>query len=379
MARSLAAREPLVLGIDTSCDDTSVSLVGMDGGCVVQNLVSSQDHSQYGGVHPTFAARAHREALPGLLSKAAGLVPAGHHVGAVAVTVGPGLDPCLWAGVRAARVLGASLGVPVVPVNHLDAHVLTGRLASRSLAFPFLALLVSGGHTLLAVARGPSLFEELGATRDDSLGEALDKVARMLGVADGGKGLELAARASSADRRRVTPSLPVPLRGSEARDFSFSGLKSHISRALARQQQSSSSSSPSVGDWSAAVQHAAFSHIVDRTKMAMAATGTTMPLVVCGGVASNSTLRSGLQAALPRTTVIAPPLSLCTDNAAMVAWAAIEQGMRGVPVDSLWASPRLGLGKGLAEPTQKDRERERERERGELFEGIKWDFPVKKR
>ena len=322
-----------VLGIETSCDDTGLAVVSSDGVVHAATLASQWSvHAPHGGIVPRLAARAHEEHFDRLLAHTLSSRPP--RVDAVAVTAGPGLAPCLRVGVRKAQDLAARWKVPLVPINHLEAHVLVARLSTSppALAFPFLSLVVSGGHTMLALVRGIGTFERLGTTLDDAVGEAFDKVARLLGLgygaAGGGAALEVLARDGDA---QAIP-FPVPLQRSARRragcDFSFSGLKTAVKYATDTMDLDDRQTAANVA---ASFQRVAVAHLVQRVGMAAdrcKARGMAVPrLVVCGGVARNGYLRRELSrwADAAGMDAVFPAPELCTDNGIMVAWAGVER------------------------------------------------------
>ena len=336
-----------VLGIETSCDDTGVAVVRCDGTILGESIASQAElHEEWGGVMPGIARDAHAEALNRTIAEAldrAGLQSVAD-VDAVAVTVGPGLEICLRVGTEAAKALALEHEKPFVAVHHLEAHVLMARLACQPEPppFPFLTLLVSGGHCQLLYSKGVGDHLVIGSTLDDALGEAYDKVARLLGLPIGGGGgpaLEALAREGAPD---AVP-LPVPMQRKKSYDFSFAGLKTAVRLAVQRAPDEVRETRAFRAGVASSFQHAAISHLEQRIKYAMrlcaeeaAEAGDTPPstLVVSGGVASNAELRRRLQllcdatpAPAPGGTpweLLVPPPRLCTDNGVMVAWAACE-------------------------------------------------------
>lgn len=332
-------RELTVLGIETSCDETAAAVVrgrAPGPGAILSNIVFSQldAHRPYGGVVPEIAARAHVERLDGIVEEA--LDQAGVGLGdldAVAATAGPGLIGGVMVGLTTAKALALAGGKPLVAVNHLEAHALTARL-TEGCAFPFLLLLISGGHCQLLGVEGVGRFRRYGSTIDDAVGEAFDKTAKLLGLPyPGGPSVEAAARAGNPRRY----ALPRPMLGREGADFSFSGLKTAV-----RQIES-----PVPADAAASFQAAVIDILVDRSKAAMAMFRRDFPstehpaFVLAGGVASNAAIRLALTALAERQGFVKkiPPPRLCTDNAAMVAWAGVERGQLGL-FDGLGTSPR---------------------------------------
>jgi N6-L-threonylcarbamoyladenine synthase len=318
-----------VLGIETSCDETAVAVVtGGAGRPVIRaNLVQSQlaEHAPYGGVVPEIAARAHLDHLDRLIRAALAEAELGFgDLDGVAAAAGPGLIGGLIVGTMAAKGIAWAAKKPFVAVNHLEAHALTARL-SDEVAFPYLVLLVSGGHSQLLVCAGVGTYRQLGTTLDDAAGEAFDKSAKLLGLPQpGGPAIEQAARGGNARRF----SLPRPLKGREGCDFSFSGLKTAIRERIA----AADPADPGVtADLAAAIELAICDSLVDRTAHAVRwfrrhhPQGTS--LVAAGGVAANARLRACLAALAEdaRLGFVAPPPALCTDNGAMIAWAGIER------------------------------------------------------
>jgi N6-L-threonylcarbamoyladenine synthase len=305
----------LVLGIESSCDETAVALVTSERRILVHKLAGQESaHRPYGGVVPEIAARAHVEILPGLIEQA--LAEAEVSVGqidAIAATAGPGLVGGVMVGLVAAKGLAFAAGRPLVAVNHLEGHALSPMLSQPDLAFPYLLLLVSGGHCQLLAVAGLGRYRRLATTIDDAAGEAFDKTAKRLGLGfPGGPAVERAAQAGDP---RAVP-LPRPLAGSDEPHFSFAGLKSAVLRAH-------ESGRHSVEDIAASFQQAVVDCLVDRTARALERVPEATALVVAGGVAANGRIRSALMALAARHDLpfVAPPLWLCTDNAAMIAWA----------------------------------------------------------
>lgn len=321
-----------VLGIETSCDDTAAALVRSDRSVLAECVASQYAvHAPYGGVVPNLAMRAHKENLGPVIGR---VMEKGHSFDAVAVTVGPGLTPCLWQGLNEARRLATEAEVPLVAVNHLEAHVLVSRLSHDQLEFPFLALLVSGGHTQLLLCSGVGQYKQLGTTLDDAVGEAFDKTARLLGIestptAHAGRMLELAAK--TGDAKKAPFSIPMQRR-KETMDFSYSGLKSQVARRV--EKMMGELQAADVADIAAAFQFAAAKHLCNQTEKAMAETNVKT-LVVGGGVACNEEIQTMLRNAADRhgVQVLAPPPQHCTDNGVMVAWAGVERLQEGLVSD----------------------------------------------
>ncbi len=309
----------LVLGIESSCDVTAAALVDGTGRIVAQHIASQDEaHAPYGGVVPEIAARAHAERLGPMI--AAVLDEAGIHLrqcDAIAATAGPGLIGGVMVGLVSAKALAMAAEVPLIAINHLEGHVLSARLADPALRFPYALLLVSGGHCQILRVDGVGRYRRLATTIDDALGEAFDKTAKILGLGfPGGPAVERLAAEGRAD---AVP-LPRPLAGSREPHFSFAGLKSAVLRA----HESGQYAAP---DIAASFQQAAIDCLLDRLGVAFARMDDVPALVVAGGVAANKAVRAALEgfAAQRGLAFSAPPPQLCTDNAAMIAWAGIER------------------------------------------------------
>src|SRR5262245_41819924 len=335
---------PLILGIETSCDETAAAIV--DGGRhILAEQVLSQlaEHRPYGGVVPEIAARSHLDHLDRLIAEimqAAGLKFAA--LDAVAATGGPGLIGGVIVGVMTGKAIAAVHNKPFIAVNHLDGHALTARLTD-DIPFPYLLLLVSGGHCQLLIVEDVGRYRRLGTTVDDAAGEAFDKGAKLLGLGfPGGPAVEQAA--SGANPRRFD--LPRPMVGREGCDFSFSGLKTALRHRVAEAADKSGAlGERDRSDLAAALQAAIADCLADRTRNAIALAGAQYPqvntLVVAGGVAANGAIRDSLNTLCAKTglRLIAPPPRLCTDNAAMIAWAGVERFRRGL-TDGFDFAPR---------------------------------------
>jgi N6-L-threonylcarbamoyladenine synthase len=327
----------LVLGIESSCDETAVALVRSDRLILAERIASQEaEHRPFGGVVPELAARAHAERLAPMVGDV--LAEAGvalDAVDAVAATAGPGLIGGVMVGLVTGQALAFSAGKPLYPINHLEGHVLSARLVEPGLRFPWLVLLISGGHCQLIAVEAIGRYRRLATTIDDAVGEAFDKVAKMLGLGfPGGPAVERAA--AGGDPAAVA--LPRPLVGSAEPHFSFAGLKTAVLRAC-------ESGRHSTADLAASFTAAVTDCLADRTRRALARTPDATALVVAGGVAANRAVRAALQreAARARLAFIAPPPQLCTDNAAMIAWAAIERIGAGLPPGEAIARPRWPL------------------------------------
>lgn len=332
----------IVLGIESSCDETAAALVDSERRVIAQHIASQDDaHRPYGGVVPEIAARAHAERVTPLV--AATLADAGMtlaDVDAIAATAGPGLIGGVMVGLVSAKALAMASGKPLIAVNHLEGHALSPRLADPALQFPYLLLLVSGGHCQLLLVQGVGQYRRLGTTIDDALGEAFDKTAKILGLGfPGGPAVERMAR--EGDARKVP--LPRPLLGSSEPHFSFAGLKSAVLRA---KEALSGAAQGAYGDAdiAASFQQAAIDCVIDRTRKALQASSAPTALVVAGGVAANQAVRGALEALAAEFSLpfVAPPLALCTDNAAMIAWAGVERLGQSDPLDFA-ARPRWPL------------------------------------
>ena len=330
-----------ILGIETSCDETAAAVVE-DGTRILSSVISSQVelHSRYGGIVPEVASRQHLLSITPIVEKAladAAVTPG--DLSAIAVTNGPGLAGSLLVGVNLAKALALAWNLPLVGVNHLEAHIYANWLGPDKPAFPFVSLIVSGGHTELVLLKGHGELTRLGRTRDDAAGEAFDKVARALGLGyPGGPVIEKVARGIAPTRR-----LPRPwLRGSD--DFSFSGLKTAVVR-LAEELKIPASSQPTqpVLDLAAGFQQAVVDVLVAKTVAAAGKHGVNR-ILLAGGVAANSLLRETFLKRSP-IPVLIPATVLCTDNAAMVASCGYFRLLQGkVAGWNLDVVPGLSLG-----------------------------------
>lgn len=320
-----------ILGIETSCDETAAAIVARDAegrGAILSNVVRSQleEHAEFGGVVPELAARAHVTHLAPIIAQAArdaGM--ALDEVDAVAATAGPGLIGGVLVGLTTAKALAAALDKPLIAVNHLEAHALTARLTDN-VAFPYLMLLVSGGHSQFVLVRGVGDYERWGSTIDDALGEAFDKVAKLLDIGQpGGPMVEKLALAGDPRRFRF----PRPLLKEDRLDFSFSGLKTAVRLAA---EEIAPVSAQDIADICAGFQAAVTEVVTQRAgkairRFAQILPGQPIRLVVAGGVAANKAIGAGLrrEAETAGAELIVPPPALCTDNGAMVAWAGAER------------------------------------------------------
>ena len=328
----------IILGLESSCDETAAAIVDSDRRIWAHRLAGQDaEHAPFGGVVPEIAARAHVEVLTPLV--AAALDDAGiglDRIDAVAATAGPGLIGGVMVGLVTGKALSMAAGKPLIAVNHLEGHALSPRLVRPDLEFPYLLLLVSGGHCQLLKVAGVGRYTRLATTIDDAAGEAFDKTAKLLRLGfPGGPAVERAA--VSGDAAAVP--LPRPLVGGPEPHFSFAGLKSAVMRAANSGEHSST-------DIAASFQRAVIDCLVDRSARQLAVHKDVTAFVVAGGVAANQSVRAALAALADdhRLRFIAPPGWLCTDNAAIIAWAGAERHALGLadPLD-VAARPRWPL------------------------------------
>ncbi|MEX0341322.1 MAG: tRNA (adenosine(37)-N6)-threonylcarbamoyltransferase complex transferase subunit TsaD [Erythrobacter sp.] len=326
----------LVLGIESSCDETAVALVDSQRRIVAQRIASQDaEHAPFGGVVPEIAARAHAERLAPMIEGV--LADAGVALtdcDAIAATAGPGLIGGVMVGLVSAKALAMATDTPLIAINHLEGHALSPRLADDRIEFPYALLLVSGGHCQILRVDGVGQYRRLATTIDDALGEAFDKTAKILGLGfPGGPAVERTALEGDAS---AVP-LPRPMVGSGEPHFSFAGLKSAVLRAH-------ESGKYAVADIAASFQQAAVDCVTDRLRIALVGMDDVQTLVVAGGVAANMVVRTALEqlAADHAMRFAAPPPKLCTDNAAMIAWAGIERLGQNDPLD-ISARPRWPL------------------------------------
>jgi N6-L-threonylcarbamoyladenine synthase len=346
-----------VLGLETSCDETAASVVRLTGGRaeVLSSVVHSQidDHAAYGGVVPEIAARSHVEMIAEVTRRAMAEADMGYDgLDGIAATAGPGLVGGVMVGLSFGKAAALARGLPLVAVNHLEGHAVSARLGAE-VAYPFLLLLVSGGHCQLLEVRGVGDMSRIGATIDDAAGEAFDKIAKALGLGyPGGPALERLAM--QGDGSKID--LPRALLGRKDCDFSFSGLKTaafRIAQTCETEQDKA--------DLADAVQTAIARQLSDRSERALAAYAETHDhklFVVAGGVAANRTIRATLQATAAKHgfDFLAPPMAYCTDNAAMIALAGAERLALGLTSDiDVVARPRWPLdeARALADPSHK--------------------------
>ncbi|MEZ0169049.1 tRNA (adenosine(37)-N6)-threonylcarbamoyltransferase complex transferase subunit TsaD [Microvirga sp. TS319] len=333
-----------ILGIETTCDETAAAVVGVgfDGrGEILSSEVLSQiaEHAAYGGVVPEIAARAHVEVLDRLIARA--LKAAGctiKQIDGIAVAAGPGLIGGVLVGLTTAKAIALVTRKPLMAVNHLEAHALTARLTD-GIGFPYLLLLASGGHTQLVAVKGVGDYVRIGTTIDDAIGEAFDKVAKMLGLAyPGGPQVEREAAKGNPERF----ALPRPMQGRAEPNFSLSGLKTAV---RIEAEKIAPLTQTDIADLCASFQAAIVDVVVDRTRVGLRRfreiAGAPKALVVAGGVAANQAMRQALQRLAVETglKLVAPPLALCGDNAAMIAWAGLERMRLGL-IDDIDAPAR---------------------------------------
>lgn len=329
----------IILGIETSCDESAAALIKDDRTILAHKLLSQEkEHQPFGGVVPEIAARAHVEAIMPLVEAAfAEADMTLDDVDAIAATAGPGLIGGVMVGLVTGKALAMAAQKPLIAVNHLEGHALSARLADPEVGYPYMLLLVSGGHCQILRVNGVDDYQRLATTIDDAAGEAFDKTAKILGLGyPGGPALEKLALSGDAD----TVPLPRPLKGSKEPHFSFAGLKSAVLRAWESDQYDAA-------DLAASFQQAVVDCLTDRLDKALREHLTDddgkaiCHLVVAGGVAANKAIRSALeaQAAQYGLKFSAPPLWLCTDNAAMIGWAGVERFQAGL-VDDLTVAAR---------------------------------------
>lgn len=334
----------IVLGIETTCDETAAAVVerSEDGrGKILSNIVLSQasEHAAFGGVVPEIAARAHVEALDLIIAKAMGEAERSFdEIDGVAAAAGPGLIGGVIVGLTTAKAIALVKNKPLIAVNHLEAHALTARLTDAT-PFPYCLFLASGGHTQIVAVRGIGDYVRLGTTMDDAIGEAFDKTAKLLGLGYPG-GPQVEKEATRGDGNRFA--LPRPMHGRKDADFSLSGLKTALRLEA---EKIAPLSDQDVADLCASFQQAVVDVVLDRLRaglrMFRATYGAPSALVAAGGVAANQAIRKVLHrlAFEVGTVLVAPPLELCTDNGAMIAWAGAERLALGL-TDTLDVAPR---------------------------------------
>ena len=343
----------LILGIETSCDETAAAIVSDKREILVDRVLSqTEEHRPYGGVVPEIAARSHLDHIDRLIAEAleqTGLTFA--DIDAIAATCGPGLIGGVMVGATMGKAIALAAHKPFLASNHLEGHALTPRL-THDIPFPYLLLLASGGHAQILAVIGVGQYRRLGTTIDDAMGEAFDKVAKMVGLGHPG-GPQVERAAQSGDPRRFA--FPRPLKGRPGCDFSFSGLKNAVRLAVESLPKPLSESD--VADICASFQQAVTDSVAERTRNAIIQFKQSWPqghhLVVAGGVAANTKLRETLNTLAQQNGLefLAPPLNLCTDNGAMIAWAGIERFRLGLS-DGLDFAPRP---RWPLDPTQTNR------------------------
>jgi N6-L-threonylcarbamoyladenine synthase len=333
----------IVLGIESSCDETAAAVV-RDDRRILANVLAQQvaEHAPFGGVVPEIAARAHLDRMDKVVAQAmaqSNIAPGA--IDAIAATGGPGLIGGVIVGVMTAKALALAWEKPFVAVNHLEGHALSARL-SDDVAFPYLLLLVSGGHCQLLIVEGVGRYRRLGSTIDDAAGEAFDKAAKLLDLGfPGGPAIQRWASRSE----QPFADLPRPMKGRKEPDFSFSGLKTALRLAVEAREAAALLDDEARSDFAAGFEMAVCECLCDRTVRAIELARDMRPdlsaLVAAGGVAANARLRRSLQdlARQAGLALVVPPVELCTDNAAMIAWAGIER-LRLGQTDGLDFSPR---------------------------------------
>lgn len=335
-----------VLGIESSCDETGVAVYCRQRGLLSEQLYSQVDlHARYGGVVPELAARDHAQRLPALVQAALEQAHCGpDEIDAVAYTAGPGLVGALLAGAACAAGLASAWDKPLLAVHHMEAHLLAPFMGAAEIPFPFVALLVSGGHTLLVHCRGLGDYQVLGRSLDDAVGEAFDKCASLLGLPYPG-GAALARLAEEAEAPLEGLDLPRPMSRARSLDFSFSGLKTAFGLAVEKHPQAAPAA------LARAFEEAAVETLVRKCLWALEEAGCSR-LIIGGGVAANRRLRASLQQGMQAQgwTLDCPPLALCTDNGAMIAHLAACRGLAltvppaSVPVQARWSLEDLRHG-----------------------------------
>ncbi len=331
----------IVLGIETSCDETAVALI-RDDKTILANLVLSQleEHREFGGVVPEIAARAHMDHLDTLIAAAMADAKIGFRdLSGVAATCGPGLIGGVMVGMMEAKAIAAAHNLPFVAVNHLEAHALTPRL-TNNLEFPYLLLLVSGGHTQILVAEDVGIYKRWGTTIDDALGECFDKAAKLMGLPHpGGPHVEKAAMQCVDHAEAITRfPLPSPMKGRDGCDFSFSGLKTAVRQHVEKLPEGNLQFDDvamlcyAFQETVANIVEERCAQAITRFKNEYGNRDNSPSLVVSGGVAANKRIRTALQKLAENSGMefVAPPLELCSDNGAMIAWTGIEKLSRGL-------------------------------------------------
>ena len=332
-----------ILGIESSCDETAASIV-TDDRQILSNVIISQiaEHQKFGGVVPEIASRAHLNYMHEVVEKAledAKLTLT--DLDAIAVTAGPGLIGGLLVGIMFAKGLSFAMNKPLLAINHLEGHALTARLTNE-VEFPYLMLLVSGGHCQILIVEQVGVYYKLGGTLDDAVGESFDKVAKMLGLDyPGGPVIEKLARSGNP----LTHKFPHPMKGREGCDFSFSGLKTAVRLIIEKTELTEQN----IADICASFQKTIIEILLDRLNNAVTTAKHSHPnikqLIIAGGVAANQAILEGIKASMLEhgLDTIAPPIKLCTDNAAMIAWSGIERFRLGLQDENIIPRSRWPL------------------------------------
>ncbi len=345
----------LILGIDTSCDDTCISLLNVKSQIsnlkcfeVLSNVVSSQIklHARYGGVYPFLAKREHKKNLPIVFKKATKGINISK-IDLIGVTIGPGLEPCLWEGISFAKDLAQKLKKPIVPVNHLEAHILINFLKGRiKNLFPAICLVVSGGHTVLFLMKKIGSYKLIGETRDDAAGECFDKTARLLGLGyPGGPAIEKAAKLKAKSYKLIA-GLPRPMIYQKNYDFSFSGLKTAVLYDFRSRSKKERNSREYKIEMAKEIQQAIIDVLIFKTLKAAKEFGVKS-IILGGGVAANDQLRKQfkekIEREMPNTKFLIPELQYCTDNASMVALATFFNRKKIKKLAEIFAEPNLKI------------------------------------
>lgn len=353
----------LILGVDTSCDDTSIAVLKVKAGEfeLMSNIVSSQEkiHQKYGGVYPSMAKRAHEKNLPKVLDRALKRAKVcAKDIQAVSVTIGPGLDPCLWVGLNFVKDLASDWGVPIIPVNHIEGHILANWLSpafakatarEAKINFPAICLVVSGGHTQLILMKKKGKYEILGETRDDAAGECFDKTARILGLGYPG-GPAIAEQAAKArQNNQLSINLPRPMFYTKDYDFSFSGLKTAVLYDYKKRSARERKSKKYIQAMSAEIQQAIIDVLLKKTIKA-SRDYKVKTIMLGGGVVANQELRTQFQDKIQNDTNFAlqiPDLKFCNDNGAMMAitgWFNREKAIKSArKIENLKPNPNLRI------------------------------------
>jgi len=312
-----------ILAIETSCDDTCSAIVEAKRGNsfkIISSIISSQVklHAKYGGVFPSLAKREHQKNLPIVVKKALSLAK-NPKIDLIAVTSGPGLEPCLWTGINFGKELSEKMNLPIIPANHIESHILAN-IISKNLVFPAVCLIVSGGHTQIILAKEIGKYQILGETRDDAAGECFDKTARILGLSYPG-GPIISKKAANLKNRKLNISLPRPMIYQKNYDFSFSGLKTAVLYDFKKRSLKERKSEQYIREMSAEIQQTIIDVLIKKTLKA-AKDCRAKSIVLSGGVSANKELRKQFQKAVDSRMILSlPDEKLCTDNAAMVAVA----------------------------------------------------------